>query len=108
MGITLRSFWHNSIGRRETLTYVNAGHNPPMLIRGSLDSQRTAGELLQATGIDRSLLIRSMETNHRFAAAVAEEPGIRLLTRGGPIIGTFLDGPYEQETIRCRAAATSW
>jgi sigma-B regulation protein RsbU (phosphoserine phosphatase) len=85
------------------LTYVNAGHNPPMLIRGSLDSQRTAGELLQATGIDRSLLIRSMETNHRFAAAVAEEPGIRLLTRGGPIIGTFLDGPYEQETIQMQS-----
>jgi sigma-B regulation protein RsbU (phosphoserine phosphatase) len=31
---------------------------------------------------------------------VAEEPGVRLLTTGGPIIGTFLDEPYEQETVR--------
>jgi sigma-B regulation protein RsbU (phosphoserine phosphatase) len=44
-------------------TYVNAGHNPPMLVR-------------------------------RRAAPVA------LLTVGGPIIGTFLDGPYEQESVQ--------
>jgi sigma-B regulation protein RsbU (phosphoserine phosphatase) len=45
------------------LTYVNAGHNPPMLFRS-----RTTP--------------------------------VALLTVGGPIIGTFLDGPYEQESVR--------
>ena len=48
------------------LTYVNAGHNPPMLFR-------------------------------RRAAPVT------LLTAGGPIIGTFLDGPYEQGTIQAES-----
>jgi sigma-B regulation protein RsbU (phosphoserine phosphatase) len=85
------------------LTYVNAGHNPPMLIRGSRNSQRTAGEVLQAAGIDRSSLIRSIETNRRLAVSVAEKPTIRLLTTGGPIIGTFLDGPYEQETVQMQS-----
>ena len=28
---------------------------------------------------------------------------IRLLTTGGPIIGSFLNGPYEQETIHLRS-----
>ncbi len=31
---------------------------------------------------------------------VKEEPPVALLTSGGPIIGTFLDGPYEQESVR--------
>jgi sigma-B regulation protein RsbU (phosphoserine phosphatase) len=30
---------------------------------------------------------------------VAEEPEVKLLTTGGPIIGTFLNEAYEQETI---------
>lgn len=37
------------------------------------------------------------------AVPVAEKPVVKLLTTGGPIIGTFLTGPYEQETIQLQS-----
>jgi sigma-B regulation protein RsbU (phosphoserine phosphatase) len=37
------------------------------------------------------------------AVSVAEKPVVRLLTTGGPIIGTFINGPYEQETIQLQS-----
>jgi sigma-B regulation protein RsbU (phosphoserine phosphatase) len=82
------------------LTYVNAGHNPPMLVRGRLSSEGEAGELLHVRGTSRRLSDRAVGTSVGLAVSVAEEPGVRLLTTGGPIIGTFLDEPYEQETVR--------
>jgi sigma-B regulation protein RsbU (phosphoserine phosphatase) len=84
------------------LTFVNAGHNPPMLVRGSLASQGKAGELTGVTGI----LTRAAGTSAGLAMSVAEEPVVRRLTTGGPIIGTFLDGPYEQETIQLQSGDT--
>jgi sigma-B regulation protein RsbU (phosphoserine phosphatase) len=53
------------------LTYVNAGHNPPMLLR------RRATSGVEGGGAP-----------------------VKLLNVGGPVIGTFLDGPYEQESVR--------
>jgi sigma-B regulation protein RsbU (phosphoserine phosphatase) len=85
------------------LTYVNAGHNPPMLVRAALASPQDAGELLRAPGTHRFLSHRAVETSARLAVSVAEKPVIRLLTMGGPIIGTFLNGPYEQETIHLQS-----
>jgi phosphoserine phosphatase RsbU/P len=55
------------------LTYVNAGHNPPMLVRRDHTTPRSA---------------------------------ISLLPTGGPIIGTFLNEPYEQETIQLQPGDT--
>ena len=77
----------------DDLTYVNAGHNPPMLVRGGPGSQRAAAELLP---------VRRMGTSVGLAVSVSAEPVVRLLTTGGPIIGTFLDEPYEQEVIQLR------
>jgi sigma-B regulation protein RsbU (phosphoserine phosphatase) len=82
-----------------SLTYVNAGHNPPMLVRGRLASQGKAGELTGVTGI----LTRVAGTSAGLAMSVAEDSVVRRLTTGGPIIGTFLDGPYEQETIQLQS-----
>jgi sigma-B regulation protein RsbU (phosphoserine phosphatase) len=89
--------------RTHGLTYVNAGHNPPMLVRAVPASPRDAGELLHVLGTTRSLSNRAVGTSAGLAMSAAEEPVVRLLTTGGPIIGTFLDGPYEQETIQLQS-----
>ena len=81
------------------LTYVNAGHNPPMLVRGA-SSQRGDGEFFEAPASARYISRRAVGTRAGLAERVAEKPVVRLLTTGGPIIGTFLNGPYEQETIQ--------
>jgi sigma-B regulation protein RsbU (phosphoserine phosphatase) len=89
--------------RTHGLTYVNAGHNPPMLVRALPALPRDAGELLHAPGVPRLLSNRAVGTGTGPAASTAGEPLVRRLTTGGPIIGTFLDGPYEQETIQLQS-----
>jgi sigma-B regulation protein RsbU (phosphoserine phosphatase) len=89
--------------RTHGLTYVNAGHNPPMLVRAVPASPRDAGELLHAPGVPRLLSNRAVGTGAGPTASVAEEPVVRRLTTGGPIIGAFLNGPYEQETIQLQS-----
>jgi sigma-B regulation protein RsbU (phosphoserine phosphatase) len=89
--------------RTHGLTYVNAGHNPPMLVRAVRASPRVRGELLHVPGIPRFPSNRAARTTARLAVSDAEEPVVRRLTTGGPIIGTFLDGPYEQETIQLQS-----
>src|SRR5213592_3655029 len=83
------------------LTYVNAGHNPPMLMRPG-----TAQGPGQASGRVRS---------HSVVGAVGEGAGggwtedksvhafTRLLTTGGPVLGAFKGFTYEQETIQLQS-----
>lgn len=85
------------------LTYVNAGHNPPMLIRRRVVSHTEGGELFEGPGTNRYLSGQAVGTSAYLAESVAEKPMVRLLTTGGPIIGTFLNGPYEQETIQLQS-----
>jgi len=83
------------------LTYVNAGHNPPMLVR--VVSETEVGEVLDEPRPPRWLSNKAVGTSARLAVSVAEEPIVRLLTTGGPIIGTFLNERYEQETIQLQS-----
>jgi sigma-B regulation protein RsbU (phosphoserine phosphatase) len=85
------------------LTYVNAGHNPPMLARDGLASLAKSSEPLGVAGTPRYFSNIVAETRVGLAVPVKEEPVVRLLTTGGPIIGTFLNGPYEQETIQLQS-----
>lgn len=84
------------------LTYVNAGHNPPMLIRGRLAPQGTA-ELPAFPGSPRVSSNNGLGGSAGLAVSVADETTVKLLTTGGPIIGSFLNGPYEQETIQLQS-----
>jgi sigma-B regulation protein RsbU (phosphoserine phosphatase) len=74
------------------LTYVNAGHNPPILVRSSAPRpERLVGE---ADG-------RAVATvPFRGPEVHAIDSRVRLLSSGGPIIGAFSDCEYEQETIQ--------
>lgn len=85
------------------LTYVNAGHNPPMLVRDGFNPSGEAANFLDVPGTPRVLPNKAIGTNAGLAVSVIEEPVVRLLTTGGPIIGTFLNGPYEQETIQLQS-----
>jgi sigma-B regulation protein RsbU (phosphoserine phosphatase) len=71
-------FYAQYDGGSRLLTYVNAGHNPPILVRGGLASY-------------------SPVLTHGLAVAAALD--VKLLSTGGPVIGAFSNSHYEQEAV---------
>lgn len=73
------------------LTYVNAGHNPPILVRATTVKHAHEASHAMAAGDVKTLMTE--------IKAEPEQPSISLLSTGGLIIGAFDTSEYEQETI---------
>ena len=73
------------------LTYVNAGHNPPILVRAATATRAQEASHAMAAGDVKSLMTE--------VKTEAEHPSMSLLCTGGLIIGAFDTSDYEQETI---------
>lgn len=71
------------------LTYVNAGHNPPMLVK--------AGANVKAHGVGMGA---SSASDEMVLEGDPHSDDVTLLTKGGPIIGAFQGSGYEQETVQ--------
>jgi sigma-B regulation protein RsbU (phosphoserine phosphatase) len=102
------------------LSYVNAGHNPPFLMRtGGGEQEAAEARVILRCRREAEALAPRLETCAGLAvlevpavADVATMPPVaaggqaelvRMLTSGGPVIGVFSDCVYEQETIQLRA-----
>jgi sigma-B regulation protein RsbU (phosphoserine phosphatase) len=71
------------------LTYVNAGHNPPMLVKAETN--------VRAHGVGLGASIAPSDLVLEGDLLIDD---VTLLTKGGPIIGAFLESAYEQETVQ--------
>jgi sigma-B regulation protein RsbU (phosphoserine phosphatase) len=105
--------------RTRRLSYVNAGHNPPFLMRfRRSDEEPEASRVVlrcrretvgRAPRLDACSSLAVLEAPAADEVAATVEQGgaqaelIRMLTSGGPVIGVFSDCVYEQETIQMMA-----
>lgn len=80
-----------------TLAYVNAGHNPPLLVRTN-SSQGMRLESLRAPAlIEQKMLLSAAKLSSPVAV---DEVTIERLEAGGPVIGFFEDCVYEEATVQ--------
>jgi sigma-B regulation protein RsbU (phosphoserine phosphatase) len=87
------------------LTYVNAGHNPPIIVRAAGRSESDEAAAAPAAARHRAIGGGGSGNASAAATSLLSEEGraaTGLLTTGGPVIGLFETFTYEQETIQTR------
>jgi sigma-B regulation protein RsbU (phosphoserine phosphatase) len=116
------SFFYAQFDERSKLfTYVNAGHNPPILVRrhSAIESARQGrGSGTESQNISKMAVAASLVgESHEISSELADERArygregssntlddvqerISPLVTGGMVIGLFEDCPYQQETIQ--------
>lgn len=77
----------------DLFTYINAGHNPPILARGSSIMKAQTASHSASAAQERMSASPEFESRKR-----ASE--LTLLSTGGTVIGAFNSCEYEQETIQ--------
>ena len=98
------------------LTYVNAGHNPPFLMRTGTGTQflidaepclaralRVANSMSRIEGGTTTTTAAVLERTTIGEAAVGDAEMCMRLTGGGPVIGVFRSCVYEQETVQLQS-----
>ncbi|MCI0338315.1 MAG: SpoIIE family protein phosphatase, partial [Acidobacteria bacterium] len=87
------------------LTYVNAGHNPPILVRtGARTGSQSLGSVVSAvsSGMSENGAEFPKLSQAKAVAAFSEEI-ISLLTIGGPVIGLLKECVYEHCCLELRS-----
>ncbi len=86
------------------MTYVNAGHNPPILVRAGAraNSQNFTNVASVANGVIGDNGAASVISTQTIAQASPSEEPISFLTTGGPVIGLLENCVYENHTIELR------
>ena len=93
-------FYGQFDGHTRQFTYVNAGHNPPMLYHAQ------NGEQVSLGGNGRhspTSAIQMNEVNSESMLAEAHSSRCAHLTAGGMVIGMFEHSRYDQETIQMQS-----
>lgn len=103
------SFFYAQYDERERLlTYVNAGHNPPILLRAA-NLERPKPLAVAAAGDGGGMQTVGLGDGLRMVEGDASTSGddikdcTQLLTTGGPVIGLFDEFTYEQETLEMQS-----
>lgn len=81
-----------------TLTYVNAGHNPPLLLRYAVRADAPSEASRAPVAIEQRMMLSAAAAAHTQLAADAGT--IARLEAGGPVIGFFEECVYEEATVR--------